>query len=286
MKRKLTYSLVLAIVMLLIAATALAITLLSPKEIVEQVAVPIAQGNDTDWRINTEFSPEELEAFIRAAHENGVDLDENDAIMIALRSGKGFDEEETIMQMCREAFGGIYDEWTIAERHWFCEMMVAIGYKDWGEEPLPGTDDLTEEDARTRLIAAIQETFNDEMYLSDYGEEMNLEDKTKFSLRLTYSEKAESNGTVWRLKAYPRDNERYDYYVATLDKAGNVLGVMSMTRRGPTQSRPVPTRDMQEMEQIAAEGIRLQTGKDIPLEDPDIYGPLSRFSANKSEKFP
>ena len=58
-KRKLTYGLVLAIVLLLAAATAVAVALLSPKEVVEQVAVPMAQENDPDWKVNTEFSPEE-----------------------------------------------------------------------------------------------------------------------------------------------------------------------------------------------------------------------------------
>ena len=46
MKKKLTLSMVLVIVLLLIAVAALAVALLSPKEIVEQVAVPMAQEND------------------------------------------------------------------------------------------------------------------------------------------------------------------------------------------------------------------------------------------------
>ena len=104
-KRKLTYGLVLAIVLLLAAATAIAVALLSPREVVEQVAVPMAQENDSDWRVNTEFSPEELAEFIRAANESGITIDENDAIMKALRNGEGYDEEETIMEVCRKAFG-------------------------------------------------------------------------------------------------------------------------------------------------------------------------------------
>ena len=42
-RKKLSAGLVLAIVILLIAVTALAVALLSPKEVVEQVAVPMAQ---------------------------------------------------------------------------------------------------------------------------------------------------------------------------------------------------------------------------------------------------
>ena len=74
-KRKLSYGLVLAIVLLLAAATAVAVALLSPKEVVEQVAVPMAQENDPDWRVNMEFSAEELETFIRKANEIGIEIE-------------------------------------------------------------------------------------------------------------------------------------------------------------------------------------------------------------------
>ena len=46
-KKKLSTGLVLAIIMILIAAVALAVTLLTHQEIVEQVAVPLAVDNDT-----------------------------------------------------------------------------------------------------------------------------------------------------------------------------------------------------------------------------------------------
>jgi len=61
-KKKLTMSMALVIVLLLIAVTALAVALLSPKEIVEQVAVPVAQNNDHE-----NYTYEELAELIRAA---------------------------------------------------------------------------------------------------------------------------------------------------------------------------------------------------------------------------
>ena len=167
MKRKLTYVLVLAVIMLLIAATALAVALLSPKEVVEQVAVPMAQENDRDWRVETDFSPDELAAFIRECNQNGIDLDENDVIMKAIRNGQGYNEEEAIMAVCRVAFGGNYGEWTIAEQHWFQDVMVAIGWVEENRVALPGPDDLSEEEARVRLITAIREKFGAELPLDD-----------------------------------------------------------------------------------------------------------------------
>ena len=271
-KRKLSYGLVLAIVLLLAAATAVAVALLSPKEVVEQVAVPMAQENDPDWKVNMKFSAEELETFIRKANEIGIEIREDDPIMEALRSGEGYDEEEAIMEVCRQAFGGTYSTWTLEERHWFDDMMTEIGFTDGESQPLPGPDDLTEEDARAKMIAAIEAEFNDEMYLSDYEEEMKLEDKTKFALALDYYPEAKTDGTVWHLEAWPRDEERFDYYVASMDKAGNVLGVISTTRKEPNLDDLLkPTREREKMIHIAAEGIRAKLKKDIPLEDPEKY---------------
>lgn len=45
MKKRLTLSMVLVIVLMLISVSAMAVALLSPKEVVEQIAVPIAQHN-------------------------------------------------------------------------------------------------------------------------------------------------------------------------------------------------------------------------------------------------
>ena len=272
-KRKLTYGLVLAIVLLLAAATALAVALLTPREVVEQVAVPMAQENDPDWKVNMKFSADELDTFIRKAKEIGIEIDEDDPIMEALRNGEGYDEEEAIMEVCRKAFGGTYSFWTLEERHWFDDMMTGIGFTDGESQPLPGPDDLTEADARAKLIEAIQAEFNDEMYLSDYEEEMNLEDTEKFGLILDYFAEAKPDGTVWRMEAWPRDDERYDYYVAALDKAGNSLGAVSMSRRESTPVGKIlePTREKEEMIHIAAEGIREKLKKDIPLEDPEKY---------------
>ena len=244
-KRKLTYGLVLAIVLLLAAATAIAVALLSPREVVEQVAVPMAQENDSDWRVNTVFSPEELAEFIRAANESGITIDENDDIMKALRNGEGYDEEETIMEVCRQAFGGTYSFWTLEQKHWFDEMMVAIGFADGPVWDMPGEGELSEEEAKAKLIAAIQDEFGDEMYQSDYGEEMNLADSDKFRLALDYYWQPAKDGTVWHMDAWPRSEERLDYYTASLDKDGNVLNVIARTRRNPNATeqqaqKPVP----------------------------------------------
>ena len=263
-KRKLTYSLVLVIVMLLIAATALAVVLLSPKEVVEQVAVPMAQQNDRDWRIETDFTPDELAAFIRECNENGIDLDENNAIMEAIRNGKGYNEEETIMAVCRVAFGGNFGEWTIAEQHWFQDVMVAIGWADENYIVLPGPDDLTEEDARSRLIDAIR---------NEYGTQLALDDRAQFATELSYNSVSETNDTAWILVCHPKYENAEAYYTASLDKRGNVIEVHTVDYGRPSTAEEVLTFTLTEEEavHIAAEAIRQQTGVDVPLEDETKY---------------
>ena len=263
-KRKLTYSLILAIVMLLIVATALAVALLSAQEVVEQVAVPMAQKNDRDWRVETDFTPDELAAFIRECNENGIDLDENGAIMKAIRNEQGYSEEEAIMAVCRTAFGGNYGEWTISEQHWFQDVMVEIGWAEHNYVALPGPDDLTEEEARARLIAAVREK---------YGADLPLDDKTQFETILSYSDETELV-EVWTLICHPRTEGAEAFYTASLDKDGNVINVISTDYGRPQtlEDRGYEyTLTEEEAIRLAAEGIRSQTGRDIPLEDPEKY---------------
>ena len=264
-KRKTTYVMVFAIVLMLIAATALAVALLSPKEIVEQVAVPMAQGNDREWRVEMQFTPEELAAFIRSCNENGIDLDENDAIMKAIRSGEGYSEEEAIMAVCRQAFGGNYFEWTLAERHWFQDMMVSIGWAFENREPLPGPDDLTEEDARNRMLSAIR---------AKYGEDLPLEDRAVYAAELFYQPEPEA-GETWSLHCEPRDRKGGTQYRAEMNGAGEVVSVTSGALADPNaaekQTEFLPALTEEEAIHLAAEAIRIEYQADTPLEDPESY---------------
>ena len=265
MKGKISAVAILVAVLMLITATALAVALLSPKEVVEQVAVPMAQKNDKDWRIETNFTPEELANFIRSCNENGIDLDESNAIMEAIRNGEGYDELEAIMAVCREAFGGNEEEWTLAEQRWFQEIMVSIG---WAKEvmiDLPGPDDLTEEEARSRMIDAIR---------AKYGEKLPLEDNAFVSCGIVYHAKEAEDGTVWELTVTdrPESDVRNEYHAA-LSRDGAVLDVSCTVYERPLTVDDVADYRLTESEaaHLAAEGVRNQLRKDIPLEDPEQY---------------
>ena len=154
-KKKLTLSMVLVIVLLLIAITALAVALLSPKEIVEQVAVPVAQSNDQE-----NYTYEELAELIRALNENGITLDEGSKIMRAFQAGHGYWEKDAIHEICLSAFGANKSTWSIEQRYWYGEMMVAIGAWDSNIYMLPEGDDLTEPEARRLAVDALKKVYN------------------------------------------------------------------------------------------------------------------------------
>lgn len=159
-KKKLPVALAVCLVLMLLSLTALAAALLSGREIIEQQAIPIAMQNDDGLRVNGIYSHEELLELLRVAEENGVTV-EDDHIREALLRGEGYYEEETIMAICRAAFGGLYYEWDVEERHWYGEMMVEIGFRDVNDSRLPGEGEIAPAEARDLAVTLVQAEFPD-----------------------------------------------------------------------------------------------------------------------------
>ena len=141
-KKKLSTGLVLVIVLMLIAAVAVAVTLLTHQEVVEQVAVPMAVENDADVGINGSYTAEQLTELIRTLNENGITLEENNKLMQAIQSGQGYWEEETLMEICRQAFGGNFYTWTLEQQDWYEHLMVEIGFYESYDSHLPGEENM------------------------------------------------------------------------------------------------------------------------------------------------
>ncbi|MBQ9252652.1 MAG: hypothetical protein IJ188_08450 [Clostridia bacterium] len=158
MKKKFSAGLIFAIAILLIAVTALAVALLSPKEIVEQVAVPLAQGNSQE-----NYTYEELKELIASLNENGITLDEGSTLIQAFESGRGYWERNAIYEICRAAFGKNEGAWSVEQRHWYGEMMVTVGAWDRNDYLLPGTGDLTEQEARKLAVKSLKDAYSVEL---------------------------------------------------------------------------------------------------------------------------
>lgn len=213
-KRKMSFGLVLAIVLMLLTTTAVAAVLLSGMELIEQEAVPLAQSNDSTTRPLEEYSPEELNALILTAAENGIILDDDTSIMRAFRSGEGYSEEETIMAICREAFGGLFYDWTVEQKHWFQEMMIAIGWATENTYDLPGEEDMPSEEARALAVKLLRE---------NYGADIPLDDPTMYRDEEWYYDGGDDQqGLNWNFTFRPLYLEGGTYYIGFDNQGGSV----------------------------------------------------------------
>lgn len=206
-KSKMRFVLILSMILMLLTATAVAAVLLTAMEVIEQEAVPMAQSNDGEVRPETEYTYEELKALIAVAEENGIYLDDDTNVMRALRSGKGYYEEETIMAICREAFGGMYYEWTVEEQYFFENIMVQIGWQTKNNLVLPGEGEMSCAEARAFACQIIRE---------NYGAELPLDDETKYRVQEGYSP-YENDGVMtsnWVFRFLPRTLDGTTYWVS------------------------------------------------------------------------
>ncbi len=213
-KRKMKFGVALALILALMTTTAVAAALLTGMELIEQEAVPIAQNNDGEVRPEEEFSYEELKSIILKAEENGIYLDDDTGAMRALRAGKGYWEEEAIMELCREAFGGLYYEWTVEEQYFFQEMMVKIGWATENNMVLPGENDMPAADARALAKKFIWD---------NYGADIPLDDPAQYRCQEEfYAQEDDQLGINWRFTFLPRTLDGAAYYVHFDNKGGSV----------------------------------------------------------------
>lgn len=129
-KKKMSVGLIALIALLLLSLTAVAIELLTGMQIIEHFAVPMAQENDSEPYMQENYTHDELAQLIQTLSENGITLDEGSIIQKALASGHGYWEKDTIREICNATFGPDPGAWTLEQKHWYGEMMTAIGAWD------------------------------------------------------------------------------------------------------------------------------------------------------------
>ena len=210
MKKKLSTGLILAIILILAATAAMASVPSNFREILEQAAVPLAAGNDTGEAVNPRYSADEVAELVRSLEENGIPLDGNGEIMRTLQSGRGEYEEEALMEICREVFGGYFYTWTLEEQDWFQQLMVKIGYYESYESCLPGDGNLSCEEAEAFAFREIR---------AEYGEDLPLEDRNIWRLeRQFYLEDSEDPSSAsWYFTLGPKDLDHGHYDISFRD---------------------------------------------------------------------
>ena len=181
-RNKLSFGLVLAIILCMLTLTAVAAVLLTGQELVETEVLPMALENDTST-INDTFTNEELAHIVALAEENGIKL--SDRILRALEKGEGYWEEEVIMSLAKSQFGPYPGQWTLEEQYWFEETVVAIGFKDYNRCHIPTEGEMSYEEAYTKAKGHIE---------SQGYDISHLDDRTKYALwRSCYADPDDAN---------------------------------------------------------------------------------------------
>ena len=209
-KRKLRTGIVLAMILVMMVAVAVAAVLLTRPEIVEKVAVPMAIENDRTAGVQGSYTPEQLAELIRTLNENGFTMEENNSLMQALQNGQGYYEEEAIMEICRQAFGGNFYTWTLEEQNWFEHLMVEIGWYESYESHLPGPDNMKYEEAEAYAFETLKKK---------YGKDLHPEDRTLYTLSRQFYLDYENGGrATWSFTLDPRDIDHGMYNIRFADR--------------------------------------------------------------------
>lgn len=183
-RNKLSFGLVLAIILCMLTLTAVAAVLLTSQELVETEVLPMALENDTST-INDTFTNEELAHIVALAEENGIKL--SDSILRALEKGEGYWEEEVIMSLAKAQFGPYPGQWTLEEQYWFGEMTSIIGLADYNTYYIPSAGDMTYEVAYTKA----------KEYVAAKGHDISLlDDRTQYALWRSCSAERNNEGDI------------------------------------------------------------------------------------------
>ena len=210
-KKKLSAGLVLAIVLVLLAAAALAVTLLTHKEIVEQVAVPLALENDTETPgVNPVYSKEQLAEIVRILNENGITFEENSSVMQHLQNNLGYYEGSLFAEICQKAFGEDYGSWTPEQQDWYDEIQYRMVHTETLQSHVPGEDNMTPEKAETYALAKLRE---------EYGPDLPLEDRNIWNLSSDFYKADDSEPEDhWSFTFWPKDMEHGYYNISFNDR--------------------------------------------------------------------
>ena len=164
MKRKISVGLVFALVLMLMAVSALAAVLLGGKDFVDQIMAPMAQENMEE----NKYTNAQIEEILRIAEENDIHLPDHLLETLA-RSDDGYYKEELMRQFVKTEHGFYPSAWPLEVQHWYEEMLEACGQGDGHiANVLPeGENELTKEQALQAALDFIKATYHEAADLTD-----------------------------------------------------------------------------------------------------------------------
>lgn len=160
-RKKISLGLVLALALILVAIVAVAATLLSGKEFVEQVMVPkVVESESSEW------TQGDLQTLLRIANENSIVLPDN--IKQMLEQSNGESKEEIMRIFAKTELGFFPATWNIEDQAWYDKLLVDCGLADVQTRFVPEGDEIPFERALEVVLAHINNTYGYGLELSRY----------------------------------------------------------------------------------------------------------------------
>ncbi len=211
-KRKMYLALAFVLILLLMGSTALAVALLTPREVVDQTVLPMAEKSGSVREVPN-FTQEELRTILNVAEENGIRLSEY--WYNALEAPQGVYKDELIEALAVEQFGD-YMTWTVEEQYWYGEVLLKLGFWEENIYCVPTGNELTYDQAYTAAVDLIRH---------EYG--VDVSDPSRWTLAVEYSRQDFEAGVGsveeprWWLQFRPSSLED-GVYTVRLTKTGEV----------------------------------------------------------------
>ena len=210
-KKKMSAALAFALVLMLLAASAVAAALLSGKSFVKEIMAPLALENK-----NEQWTHEEIERIIALGKEHGIAIDPDEEARI-LAMEEGYWKEELMRRFAKVELGFYPSGWSLEDQAWYDQLLDECGLlEEFGRTYfVPGEGELTQ-------AAALQIVYD---YVhTHYDPDVDLTDTSVYRRDMTY--RAESGTApieerVWGIEFTAIDRV-HDSYGFSLDYQGNI----------------------------------------------------------------
>ncbi len=252
-RNKLSFGLILALILCMLTVGAVAAVLLTGQELVETEVLPMALENDSGTVLY--FTEEEQQYIADWAEKNGAPL--SDTTLQAMQDGLKLLARAAAEEMAPNPFGPEPMTWPLAEQYWFHEAMVQLDKQKINDHLIPGEDDLTVEEAIARALELVLRQPD------EYGRKEYLSDPANYTVTCSYQKALDVQGNplerAWLIGFMEKDGP--SWFQVLMDGAGGRIAVFW---QDTTEHADVKTTfSNEELQRIVA----LAEENGIPLSD-------------------
>lgn len=192
-KRKVSVALILSIALILVTIGTVAAVILSNKDFVQEIVVPIAKESRSDI-----WSEEEVGKLFQLAEQNGIIIPE--ALKSRLNDTEGRNKLEVMRSLVSSALGPYIALWSIEDQAWFDELMAENGMQKTQSRITPADGEISEAVALGIATKHLENEFNTFM---------TGEASVSYTLYKEYRQFTDENGSIqprrWYFHFEPND---------------------------------------------------------------------------------